>query len=332
MNNKNVGNNQTFSNAMESAGADTASAIRKQVKGIREFMRAKPLGAAGGIILVLFVLIAIFAPLLTTFDPDAQVLADRLQGPSIAHTMGTDDYGRDVYSRIIFGSRTSLYVSLLAVAFGITLGTIIGLSSGYIGGKYDLIVQRVLDSMMSIPGLVLAMVIMAALGTNMNNVVLAIGIGQVPHLARIVRGSTLAIKSSSYIEAARAMGCKPMRIQLKHILPNVTAPIIIMATAGLGAAILVESSLSFLGLGVPPPAPSWGRMLSGSARKYMETAPWLVVFPGMAISLAVLGFNLFGDALRDWWDPKLRGARSMGIAMLAGKTKIPFKRAFWRKA
>jgi peptide/nickel transport system permease protein len=325
-------NNKTGQKASAMTGADMAGILSRQSRGIAEFVRAKPLGAAGGILLLLFVLVAIFAPFLTSYDPDAQVLADRLQGPSAQHSMGTDDYGRDVMSRIIFGSRTSLYVSLMAIAFGIALGTAIGLSCGYIGGIYDLVMQRIMDSFMSIPGLVLSMVIMSALGTNINNVVLAIGIVSVPHLARIVRGSTLAIKSGTYVEAARAIGCSPMRIQLVHILPNVTAPIIIMATAGLGSAILIESSLSFLGLGVPPPAPSWGRMLSGSARKYMETAPWLVVFPGLAISLAVLGFNLFGDALRDWWDPKLRGARSMGMSMLAGKIKFPDRALPARKA
>jgi len=256
-------------------------------------------------------------------------VADRLQGPSYQHLMGTDDYGRDVYSRIIWGSRTSLYVSLLAVALGTILGTIIGLTSGYFGGIYDLIMQRLMDSLMSIPGLVLAMVIMAALGTNINNVVLAIGIAIMPHHARIVRGATLSIKASPFIEAAHAIGSRNLRIQLVHILPNVTAPIIIMATAGLGSAILTESSLSFLGLGVPPPEPSWGRMLSGSARKYMETAPWLVIFPGLAISLAVLGFNLFGDSLRDWWDPKLRGARRTGMRLKVGKIKGPGKKLSW---
>lgn len=308
---------------------DFIQGLKRQGKVIAAFARAKPLGAAGALLLLLFVLVALFAPLLATHDPNEQVLADRLQGPSFKYPMGTDDYGRDVLSRIIWGSRTSLYVSLLAIALGTVLGTVIGLTSGYIGGKYDLIMQRVIDTLMSIPGLVLSMVIMAALGTNMNNVVLAIGIISTPHLARIVRGTTLSIKNSPFIEAAHAIGSNDLRIQLVHILPNVTAPIIIMATAGLGSAILVESSLSFLGLGVPPPDPSWGRMLSGSARKYMETAPWLVIFPGLAISLAVLGFNLFGDSLRDWWDPKLRGSRSMGMGMMIGKPRRMMKLLPW---
>lgn len=308
---------------------DFKDMLRGWVKEIVSFCRAKPLGAAGAFILLAFILIALFAPLIATHDPNAQSLADRLQGPSYKYLMGTDDYGRDMFSRIIWGSRTSLYVSLLAVALASVMGTIIGLTCGYFGGKYDLIMQRIMDSMMSIPGLVMAMVIMAALGTHMNNVVLAIGIQSTPHLARIVRGATLAIKSSPFIEAAHAIGSRDLRIQLVHILPNVTAPIIIMATAGLGGAILVESSLSFLGMGVPPPDPSWGRMLSGSARKYMETAPWLVIFPGLAISLAVLGFNLFGDSLRDWWDPKLRGARRTGMRLKVGKIKGPVKIMSW---
>ncbi len=308
---------------------DMRDSLKRQAKGLTAFCRSKPLGAAGGLLLLLFVLVALFAPLIATHDPNAQVLADRLQGPSFNYIMGTDDYGRDVFSRIVWGSRTSLYVSLLAIALGTVLGTVIGLTSGYFGGKYDLVMQRIMDSLMSIPGLVLSMVIMAALGTNMNNVVLAIGIISMPHQARIVRGTTLSIKNSSFIEAARAIGSKDLRIQLVHILPNVTAPIIIMATAGLGSAILIESSLSFLGLGVPPPEPSWGRMLSGSARKYMETAPWLVIFPGLAISLAVLGFNLFGDSLRDWWDPKLRGSRGLGMRMMIGKVRKPGKMLPW---
>lgn len=326
MNNKMIVNDRNGQNETLSARSRFIGMIIKNTKGIREFIKAKPLGAAGGILLLLFLLIALLAPFLTAYDPEGQQLTARLQGPSLAHIMGTDDYGRDVCSRIIYGSRTSLYVSLLAVAFSVVTGTIFGLSSGYIGGKFDLVIQRIMDSLMSIPGLVMSMVIMAALGNNMNNVVIAIGIATMPYLSRVVRGSTMSIRGSPFIEAASAIGCKPLRIQFLHILPNVTAPIIIMATAGLGAAILVESSLSFLGLGVPPPAPSWGRMLSGSSRKYMETAPWLVVFPGLAISLTVLGFNLFGDALRDWWDPKLRGSRSMGLGMLAGKIKVPIKK------
>lgn len=298
--------------------------LRGWGRRIMAFCRAKPLGAAGALILLAFIVIALLAPFISPYDPNEQVLTDRLQAPSFTHLMGTDDYGRDVYSRIIWGSRTSLYVSLLSITLGAIIGTLIGLSCGYFGGKYDMIMQRIMDSLMAIPGLVLAMVLMAALGTNMNNVVLALAIISIPAQARIVRGTTLAIKDSPFIEAAHAIGSRDLRIQLVHILPNVTAPIIIMATSGLGQVILVESSLSFLGLGVPPPEPSWGRMLSGSARTYMETAPWLVIFPGVAISLAVLGFNLFGDALRDWWDPKLRGSR--GMRMVVGKVRLPLRK------
>jgi peptide/nickel transport system permease protein len=229
-----------------------------------------------------------------------------LAAPSAAHWLGTDAFGRDVLSRIIYGSRTALMVGLGASLLGATIGSLIGVASAYFGGRIDLIVQRIMDVFFAFPVIILALAVVAVLGTGAGNVILAIATPMVPRCARVVRSSALAIREMPYIDAARASGYGHRRIILRHMLPNVMAPILIMATAFLGEAILLEASLSFLGLGVQEPTAAWGLMLRGAAVEFAETAPWMAIFPGLAISLGVFGFNLFGDSLRDALDPRLR--------------------------
>ncbi|HYE93426.1 MAG TPA: ABC transporter permease [Terriglobales bacterium] len=272
------------------------------------FCRKKPLGAAGGALMVIMVLTAFFAEGLSTHDPIATDAAATLAQPGAAHWLGTDHLGRDIYSRIVHGTRISLIVGLLSTLLGSVFGGMIGLVSAYFGGKTDLITQRVLDILQGLPLLVLALVMSAALGPSVENVVIAISIPILPRAARVIRSSVLSIREMQYIEAARALGVNHLRTAFRHILPNTVGPFIVLATAQLGSAILVEATLSFLGLGVPEPYPSWGRMLSVSASEYAQKAPWLVLFPGIAISLAVFASNLLGDALRDTLDPRLRGA------------------------
>src|SRR5215468_8671847 len=269
-------------------------------------IKRKPLGIASAVLIALLVLTAIFADALSPYDPLAAQPEIRLAPPSWAHPFGTDDIGRDVLSRIIYGSRISLWVGLLAVGIGTVAGMIIGLACGYWEGRLDLFLQRLMDAIQAIPGLILALAIVAVLTPNTTNAMLAIAIVIIPGNSRIVRGAVLSAKQNRYVEAAEALGCRHLHILARHILPNVTAPILIIASIWLGNAILIEASLSFLGLGTQPPTPSWGLMLSSTGRAFMEQAPWLAIFPGLAISLAVLGFNLFGDTLRDAWDPKLR--------------------------
>jgi peptide/nickel transport system permease protein len=274
---------------------------------LARFVRRKPLGAAGGVLIVVMVFTAVFADLLQTHDPIATNAAYTLGPPSTEHWLGTDHLGRDIYSRIVHGARVSLVVGLVSTLLGSVLGGLIGLLSGYIGGKTDLVAQRLLDILQGLPLLVLALVMSAALGPAIHNVVIAISIPIVPRAARVIRSSVLSIREMQYVEAARALGVGHLRIAFRHILPNTVGPFIVLGTAQLGSAILVEATLSFLGLGVPEPYPSWGRMLSVSASEYAQKAPHLVLFPGAAISLAVFGSNLLGDALRDVLDPRLRG-------------------------
>ena len=275
---------------------------------IFRFCRRKPLGAAGGFIILVIVFTAIFANVLETQDPIATNAAETLARPSAAHWLGTDHLGRDIYSRILHGARVSLLVGLGSTLVASLLGGVIGLLSGYVGGTTDLVVQRVMDILQGLPLLVLALVMAAALGPSIPNVILAISIPIMPRAARVIRASVLSIREFQYVEAARALGLTHLRIAFRHIMPNTIGPFIVLGTAQLGSAILVEATLSFLGLGVPEPYPSWGRMLSVSAAEYAQKAPWLVLFPGIAISLAVFGSNLLGDALRDTLDPRLRGA------------------------
>lgn len=265
------------------------------------------LGTIGLFIMLLVVWMAISADLICRYDPLSVDSAHRLAPPSALHWFGTDSFGRDVWSRIIHGARISLAVGIGSTTLGATLGVIVGLTSGYLSGWVDLVFQRVTDILQSLPLLVLALVMTAALGPSLPNVILAIAIPLIPTVARVIRANTLALREQSFVEAAKSIGMSEMRIALRHVLPNTIAPLIVLATAQLGSTILTEASLSFLGLGIPEPYPSWGRMLSESAAEYVRVAPWLVIFPGIAISLAVFGTNLFGDALRDILDPRQRG-------------------------
>ena len=275
---------------------------------IARFVRKKPLGAAGGALMLVMLVTAVFAELLQTHDPIATDAAYTLGPPSLEHLLGTDHLGRDIYSRIVHGARVSLVVGVASTLMGSVLGGIIGLLSGYVGGKTDLVTQRILDILQGLPLLVLALVMSAALGPSVQNVVIAISIPIIPRAARVIRSSVLSIREMQYIEAARALGARHLRIAFRHILPNTIGPFIVLCTAQLGSAILVEATLSYLGLGVPEPYPSWGLMLSVSAAEYAQKAPHLVLFPGIAISLAVFASNLLGDALRDTLDPRLRGS------------------------
>jgi peptide/nickel transport system permease protein len=273
---------------------------------IRYFAAGYPLGVVGAAIMAVLVFAAVFAGFITVYSPITTNSAISLVPPSDAHLFGTDAMGRDIYSRIVFGARISLAVGLGSTFLGCALGVVLGLASGYLGGWVDLVVQRIVDVLQAMPLLVLALVMAAALGPALSNTIVAIAIPLIPYAARVIRSNTLTLREQPFVEAARAVGMSEFRIAVRHVLPNTLAPLIVIATAQLGAAILTEASLSFLGLGVPEPYPSWGRMLSDSAAEYARTAPWLVIFPGVAISLAVFGTNLFGDALRDMLDPRLR--------------------------
>jgi peptide/nickel transport system permease protein len=264
------------------------------------------LGSIGLVIMMLFVLTALFADVLTRFDPLSVDSTHALARPSSLHWMGTDPFGRDVWSRIIHGARISLAVGIGSTALGGAIGVIVGLTSGYLSGWVDLVFQRVTDVLQALPLLVLALVMTTALGPSLPNVIIAIAIPLIPTVSRVIRANTLVLRELPFVEAAKSIGMSEMRIALRHVLPNTLAPLIVLATAQLGSTILTEASLSFLGFGIPEPYPSWGRMLSESAAEYVRTAPWLVIFPGIAISLAVFGTNLFGDALRDILDPRQR--------------------------
>lgn len=271
-----------------------------------KFAHRKPLGAVGGFLVILMIVVAILAPVLAPHDAYKINSSVILMKPNDNYLLGTDEYGRDLLSRIIWGSRISLYVGLLAVGLGTTTGALLGLICGYYGGRIDFLIQRVMDALMAFPMLVLALAIVAALGQSTFNVIIALSVVIMPSASRVIRSSTLAIRETAYIESAKATGCRSLRILFCHVLPNCVAPYIILVTAGLGNAILAEASLSFLGLGTPPPEPSWGAMLSGAAQRFVQRAPWMVIFPGMAITLAVFGFSFLGDALRDVLDPRLR--------------------------
>ena len=271
-----------------------------------DFARRRPLGAVGAALVLFTAFLALTANFVAPYDPLRNDYGAMLAAPSAAHWLGTDSFGRDVLSRIIFGSRTAMTVGLGASLLGATLGSLIGLTSAYFGGRVDLVVQRIMDVFFAFPVIVLALAVVAILGTGPQNVILAIATPMVPRCARVVRSAALGVREMPYIDAARASGYGHRRIILRHMLPNVMAPILIMTTAFLGEAILLEASLSFLGLGVQEPTAAWGLMLRGAASEFAESAPWMAIFPGVAISLAVFGFNLFGDSLRDALDPRLR--------------------------
>ena len=268
--------------------------------------RRYPLGAVGALLVLLFVVTALFANVIAPHDPLSTNSRASLAAPGGTYWLGADFMGRDMFSRIVYGARISLAVAVGATLLGGILGVLIGLLSGFVGGWIDLATQRVMDIMQSLPLLVMALVMAASLGPSLENTIIAIAIPLVPSVARVVRSSTLSLREQPFVEAARAIGMGEIRIAVRHVLPNTLAPLIVLGTAQLGSAILTEASLSFLGLGIPEPYPSWGRMLSESAAEYVRTAPWLVIFPGVAISLTVFGTNLLGDALRDILDPRQR--------------------------
>jgi peptide/nickel transport system permease protein len=291
-----------FNAELAAAGAH----VRTRWGALRFFIRRYPLGAAGALIMGVFLFAAAFAPFITTYDPLSTNAAASLARPSAAHWLGCDFMGRDVWSRIIYGARISLMVSFGSMLLGSGIGVTVGLLSGYLLGWFDLITQRVLEMMQALPLLVMAIIMAAALGPSLHNTIIAIAIPLVPYVARVIRSNTLTLREQPFVEAAKAIGMPELRIAVRHVLPNTMSPLIVLATAQLGSAILVEATLSFLGLGVPEPHPSWGRMLSESAAEYVRTAPWLVIFPGLAISFVVFGVNLLGDALRDLLDPRQR--------------------------
>ena len=292
---------------LENNKSGSPNRIAAVLQGLWQFCRYKPLGAFGGFIVVGLLIMAVFAPWIAPYQYDETIPGARMKAPGAQFWMGTDNLGRDVYSRVVYGAAVSVTVGFGAVLLANVLATVIGITSGYFGGAYDICVQRVVDAWQSFPFLVVILSLMAVLGPGLLNLVLALGVLGAAAASRVIRGTTISVMQNTYVEAARALGAGHLRIMLRYILPNVAATVIILATIGLGAAILAESALSFLGFGVPPPYPSWGAMLSGSGRSFMYRAPWMAIWPGAAISLAVFGFNMLGDALRDVLDPRLRG-------------------------
>ncbi|MFQ5896813.1 MAG: ABC transporter permease [Candidatus Methylomirabilia bacterium] len=291
---------------VDAAATLERSKLRDWAHAALRFARQKPLGAAGAAIVILMALAAILADVVAPYDPLETNLVAMFTPPNAGNWMGTDSFGRDVFSRIIYGSRTALLVGFSAALLGATGGLLIGVASAYFGGYTDLLVQRIMDVFLAFPLVILAMAVVSILGTGTFKVILAIIVPMVPRAARVCRSNALAIREIPYVDAARACGFGHRRIILRHMLPNVMAPYLIMLTAFLGQAILLEAVLSFLGLGVQEPTAAWGLMLQGGAEEYAESAPWLAIFPGMAITLAVFAFNLFGDSLRDVLDPRLR--------------------------
>jgi len=277
-----------------------------KLRRVIRFCRQRPLGAIGGLIFLIMVFTALTADWIAPYNPLINDYKAMLSPPSFNHFMGTDAHGRDVLSRIIYGSRTALLVGFSSSFCGTMLGAILGVICAYFGGKTDVIVQRFMEILLSFPLIVMALAMMAVLGTGILNVIVAITIPMVPRSAQVIRSCALSIRNMPYVDAARACGFGHIRIMFRHILPNVAAPFLILVTAYLGGAILTEASLSFLGVGVAEPTAAWGLMLKGAAVTFAETAPWMAIFPGLAISAAVFAFNIFGDSLRDELDPKLR--------------------------
>ena len=273
---------------------------------VAKLARRQPLGAFGFCIVVIMLLLSVFAEFVTVYDPELNAFEVMLTPPGDQFFLGTDQFGRDVLTRIIFGARTALLVGFSAAFMGASAGLVLGVASAYFGGTFDLLFQRVMDVFLAFPLIIMALAIVSIFGPGLENVIIAITIPFIPQCARVVRSNALAIREIPYVDAARALGFGHARIILRHMVPNVMAPFLIMLSTFVGHAILLEASLSYLGLGVQEPTPAWGLMLQGGAEEYAESAPWMAIWPGIAISLAVFGFNLFGDALRDVLDPKLR--------------------------
>lgn len=290
---------------VERQGLVSIGATTILVRSLASFTRRYPVGAASGLVLIFVGVVAAAAPLIAPYDPLEAHFRSIRGAPSAQFLLGTDDIGRDVLSRIIFGSRISMLVAFAAVMLGDTFGAIWGLASGYMGGKFDLISQRFLELLLSFPTLILAMVLLLGLGAGIHTVIIAIAITRVPLVVRVIRSVALSTRGNDYVDAARAIGASDLRIMAKHIAPQCVASWLVLATTHLGTVIVLEASLSFLGVGIPPPAPSWGNMIGGSVTFSLKPLWWLVICPGVAITITVLAFNLFGDAIRDTFDPKL---------------------------
>ncbi|HEX2933660.1 MAG TPA: ABC transporter permease [Candidatus Binatia bacterium] len=282
------------------------STIQRSIAGARKFASARPLGAVGAVVIILMAFAALLAHILSPYDPLLNDYGAMFQAPGTTHWFGTDSFGRDVLSRLLYGSRTALWIGFCSSIFGTSIGAVVGVYCDYFGGRVDLLLQRLMDILISFPLIVLALVVVAVMGSGVWNVILAIAIPMIPRAALVVRSSALALRQMLFVESALSLGASHARIIFRHMLPNVMAPYLILLTAFLGQAILLEASLSFLGLGVAEPIPAWGLMLRGAAVEFAERAPWMALFPGLAISLAVFAFNVFGDSLRDALDPKLR--------------------------
>jgi peptide/nickel transport system permease protein len=292
---------------MSATAIDDSLALRPSLMARSwRFVRREPLGTFGLFLVVLMAVVGGLSEVIAPYNPTANDFSAMTEAPSLAHIMGTDQFGRDLFSRIVYGARTALIVGLSSALAGGAIGLVLGVGSAYFGGKTDLVLQRVFDIVMAFPLIILALAVVSIFGTGVQNVIVAITIPLIPRNARVVRASALSIREIPYVDAARACGFGHARIILRHMVPNVVAPFLIMVTASVGQAILAEASLSYLGLGVQEPVPAWGLMLQGGAEEYASTAPWIAIFPGVAIMLSVLGVNLFGDALRDTLDPKLR--------------------------
>jgi len=276
----------------------------RQKSFLRRLLR-KPGAFAGLLVIAVFLVVAVFAPLIAPYPPTKLIYTAIQQPPSIQHLFGTDDLGRDVLSRVIYGARISMEVGVIAVAIAMTVGSMLGLFAGFLGGWTDTIIMRGMDIMLAFPGILLAIAIVAILGPSLANTMIAVGISAIPVYARTVRSAALTVLGNDYIQAARALGASPLRVAIRYVLPNVTAPITVLATVGIATSILTAAGLSYLGLGAQPPTPEWGAMLS-EARAYLRAAWWMATFPGVAIMVVVLAFNLLGDGLRDLLDPRLR--------------------------
>jgi peptide/nickel transport system permease protein len=286
--------------------AELAAARPPWFKALANWVCHQPLGAASAVAVVLMILVALVAPQIAPYDPVTNHYESMELAPSAEFWLGTDQFGRDLLSRVIWGARTALFIGFTSAILGSTLGLVLGVASAYFAGWFDLLFQRVMDVFLAFPLIIMALAVVAIFGTGAEHVIIAITIPFVPRCARVVRSSALAIREIPYVDAARALGYGHMRIILRHMVPNCMAAYLIMLTTFLGQAILLEASLSYLGLGVQEPTPAWGLMLQGGAEEYAESAPWIAIFPGLAITLAVFAFNLFGDAVRDTFDPKLR--------------------------
>jgi peptide/nickel transport system permease protein len=278
---------------------------KSQLKGVWTRLKKDKLALIGLVILIILILMAIFANFIAPYEYDTQNLKNTFQSPSLKHLFGTDEFGRDIFSRIVYGSRISLQVGVIAVGIAVVIGGFLGAVAGYYSGKIDNVIMRIMDVLLSIPQMLLAISIVAALGNSLINLMVAVGVSSIPQYARIVRASVISIKNQEFVESARAIGSSDLRIIFKHVIPNCLAPVIVQATLGIGLAILTAAGLSFIGLGIKPPTPEWGAMLSGS-RTYIRDYTYMTLFPGIAIVITIFAFNVLGDGLRDALDPKLK--------------------------